>query len=272
MIDIFLRSGLANRMQVIASCVTIQEKFNEPFHYYWQKSDELNASFDQLFETIPGVDMHPANEKFKGTGIKYVRYLLIRLYSLIKYDQVFTEQNFSDLYGQGMDEFVSKLNRSDKNILWRLTYEFGANSDVYRQFKPIPAIQHQIDTVANRFNKDTVGIHIRRTDNKMAIKHSPIDFFYQKMDSLIDFKAKTNFFVSTDDLKVEHEIIQRYGERIIIQPDKITDRNTLKGMQQAVTDMYLLSRTQRIIGSFQSTFSIVSAKIGCIPLEIIKTN
>jgi hypothetical protein len=171
-----------------------------------------------------------------------------------------------------MDAFVRKLNRADKKILWRLTYELGALNDVYKQFKPISDIQDQIDDVAKRFNEHTIGIHIRRTDNKMAIRHSPIEVFYQEMDDFINKNPEATFFVSTDDVNVENEMIQRYGQRIVIQPEKTVSRNMLQGMQQAVIDMDLLSKTKRIIGSFHSTFSIVSAKIGSIPLDVLKVN
>ena len=40
--------------------------------------------------------------------------------------------------------------------------------------------------------------------------------------------------------------------------------------QEGVADMYTLARTQKIYGSFQSSFSNIAAQLGRVPLEILK--
>lgn len=42
------------------------------------------------------------------------------------------------------------------------------------------------------------------------------------------------------------------------------------GNKEGITDMYTLARTQKIYGSFQSSFSDMAAQIGGVPLEILK--
>ena len=43
-----------------------------------------------------------------------------------------------------------------------------------------------------------------------------------------------------------------------------------KEIREGVADMYTLARTQKIYGSFQSSFSNIAAQLGRVPLEILK--
>jgi len=47
------------------------------------------------------------------------------------------------------------------------------------------------------------------------------------------------------------------------------ERNSLQGMQDALVELYTLSRTSRIIGSMQSSYSETAAQIGRIQCEFI---
>jgi hypothetical protein len=269
MVDVYLRSGLANRMNVLVSCMYLQKIVDEPFHYYWHQSEELNATFEDLFEPIPFVDMHPANNKFKGCGIKYVRFFLMQWYGFVKYDKVYTNKTFFSLLNKGLDTVTKELTNPKKKILLKIVCEFGDCTLNYKFFKPISKLQQQIDRISHTFNAHTLGVHIRQTDNKRAIHDSPLHLFYKKMDTCLMNQPETTFFISTDDPSVEDAFKVKYGERIYTIPNKNFSRNSVEGMQQAVVDMFLLSKTQKIIGSFHSTFNITAAKIGNIPLEVL---
>lgn len=47
-------------------------------------------------------------------------------------------------------------------------------------------------------------------------------------------------------------------------------RQDENGIADAVVDLFILSRTQRLYGSYWSSFSEVAAQIGNIPLEIVR--
>ena len=46
----------------------------------------------------------------------------------------------------------------------------------------------------------------------------------------------------------------------------------MDGIRDGVADMYTLARTQRIYGSFQSTFSEMASQLGGIPLQVLSYN
>ena len=139
----------------------------------------------------------------------------------------------------------------------------------YDFFKPIPAIQKQIDLIVQSFNKHTIGVHIRRTDQVLSIRYSPTPVFIKEMQQAIVSNPDTLFYVASDDLEEVKNLQSIFGEKIITQASTHFDRQTEEGMQSAVVDLFCLSKTQRIIGSFRSTFSDVAAKMGGIEWEAL---
>ena len=120
----------------------------------------------------------------------------------------------------------------------------------------------------NRY-AEKLRLHIRRTDNLASIRQSPIELFYQKLDEKIKEDGKVAIYLATDSEEVKREMKERYGDRIFCSGKK-ADRGSLEGIREGITDMYTLARTQKIYGSFQSSFSDMAAQIGGVPLEILK--
>ena len=103
-------------------------------------------------------------------------------------------------------------------------------------------------------------MHIRRTDNTLAIKASPTSYFERVIENLDE---DTKIYMATDDLQEKNRFVQRYGDRIITRSNCL-ERNSVKGIQDAVVEMYILSATNRIYGSKNSSFGEIAAKIGNI--------
>ena len=136
-------------------------------------------------------------------------------------------------------------------------------------FIPLPTIQKHIDQLCKNFSAHTIGVHIRRTDNLESIQQSPIELFFTAIDKEIDLNADVSIYLATDDESVKQKLQKRYGKRLIYVKDK-ADRSSISGIQGGIVDMYTLARTQKILGSFHSSFSELAAQLGDIPLEIIK--
>ena len=88
-------------------------------------------------------------------------------------------------------------------------------------------------------------------------------------DEKIKEDGKVAIYLATDSEEVKREMKERYGDRIFCSGKK-ADRGSLEGIREGITDMYTLARTQKIYGSFQSSFSDMAAQIGGVPLEILK--
>lgn len=149
-------------------------------------------------------------------------------------------------------------------------YPYSNEYDYYYLFKPVRSIQRRIDELVAFFTKNIIGIHIRRTDNKKAKEISKIELFISAMTKTLIENPLTEFYLSTDDLSVENLIKNEFGHLVHTLKNKDLDRSSNKGIEDAVVDLYCLSKTNRILGSYWSSFSGVAAWINGIPLEIIQ--
>ena len=123
--------------------------------------------------------------------------------------------------------------------------------------------------VFERINENTVGVHIRRTDHVEAIANSPLELFFDKMQLEIE-KRDANFYVTTDDRTVEKALRDHFpAEKLIFYENKVIDRDSKEGIEDATIDMLCLSKSCKILGSFNSTFSLIPSIMGGIPLEIV---
>ena len=75
------------------------------------------------------------------------------------------------------------------------------------------------------------------------------------------------FYVATDSEEDKTRLKEQFKERIITSPYK-ADRSTSEGIIEAITEMYALKSTQKIYGSYRSSYSILAADLSNIPLII----
>ena len=92
-------------------------------------------------------------------------------------------------------------------------------------------ISNEIAQNILNFGKDTIGIHIRRTDNKKSVLFSPTELFVERIDQEITENKNVKFYLATDDLNEERFMKQRYGDRIICYPKTSLDRNNPQAMR-----------------------------------------
>ncbi|MBZ4657917.1 MAG: hypothetical protein JG771_1053, partial [Methermicoccus sp.] len=93
--------------------------------------------------------------------------------------------------------------------------------------------------------------------------------FVQRMREELQLYPETKFYVASDSRLEKNRMITAFGDRIIVLPDVDTSRNSVRGMQDALVELYVLSRTNKIFGSHQSSYSETAAQIGNIPYEKI---
>ena len=123
----------------------------------------------------------------------------------------------------------------------------------------------------SQLGAQTVGVHVRRTDHTEAIANSPLSLFADKMRQEMSEVPGTDFFVATDDEGVKRELREALPEaKLIFHDSGIIDRNSKEGICDAYIEMLALSRCRKILGSYNSTFSLLPSYIGDIPLEVVK--
>lgn len=264
--------GLANRMRVIASGLWLQNKLNSELTCVWSQNMDLNAGFDLLFENIDGLNIKSKSRKYKFLkSTKYKKNLKLYIARLINkvigVDYYIKEQDYlNQAWTKEID--IVPVSGKYRNVYIKTCEEFGDNYSEFQRFVPIKQLLTKINDIEMQFDSNTIGLHIRRTDNTQSIKYSPLELFIKTINLNIKKDRKVSFFLSSDDIDIENELIARYGKRIITYKKEFS-RQSVVGMQDAVVDLFCLSKTTLIYGSYWSSFSDIASRIGNVKFETL---
>ncbi len=127
----------------------------------------------------------------------------------------------------------------------------------FKALKPSEGVQRLIDKV--NFPKNCIAVHIRHSEDWRVWQRwaeGDIGLFINEMKK---YDGNTYFYLVCHIKEVENLMVQIFGDRIITLPDKDYDK---KDNKQHVADMYLLSKPQKIILTYGSTFSECSWWLG----------
>jgi len=137
-----------------------------------------------------------------------------------------------------------------------------------RRLRPKASITAEVADFAghHRFEDGVVGLHVRRGDHARARAESPDAAFFVHLDA----HPGERLFLTTDDHETEARFRARYGARVIVREKATLDRADPASGPDALIDLLLLARTQRLVGSAGSSFTELAWWLaGCaIPLEI----
>ena len=177
--------GICNRLRAIASAIWLSEKISKPLTVIWNVNKEFNITFESLFQPVKEFKLIGKSGKFQNVKSSNQKSNIKRLlgkginkfYGIDYCIKEMEIKNYKEDYFESLKRF---------NTIYIVTCEqFGFPSNYFSIFKPVSSIQNEIDKITRNFNSDTIGIHIRRTDNMMSILNSPIDLFYNKLEEEI---------------------------------------------------------------------------------------
>jgi len=253
--------GLCNRMRAIASGVFLSQEHRLPAEIEWNIDNGLNACFEELFKPLPpSFASIKTNTRWlysiSGTKDYLLRWPLLRLC----YQTIF---NFS-LQDKGEIRDHIKFN-SKRDLLLISCFSMCQDYPFEKLFIPQDDIQSRIDSITSQFTPNTIGIHVRRTDNIESIRQSPIELFVEKMQEEVEQDPNVSFYLASDDNAVKEELNRIFPHRILTTSGN-TLRDNVEGMKFAVLELYCLSKTQKIIGSHFSSYSHIAAQLGHIPI------
>lgn len=267
--------GLANRMRAIASGIFLAGELNADFRIIWAVNDELYARFDDIFEVpdlMKGRIYYPGKAEY---GLKYSvprkKNLYISALSLLRYDRklIYGTPDWRITQSDGKEPVLQYFEGGEKNFIQGGTIFFPFEEELFRGlFIPVKSIRDEVDVVIKEMGEERTGIHIRRTDNKESILHSPTEDFEAKIRSIISERPGMKFYLATDSDEIKSEFRQKFGNRIYCN-ENMTSRKTQRGMKDAVREMYILSQCNAIFGSYYSSYSEAAAMLGNIPMETI---
>ncbi|WP_298645740.1 glycosyl transferase [uncultured Proteiniphilum sp.] len=265
--------GLANRMKAMEALIALIQDTNVRATAIWFKDKGLNCSFERLFQPldIPQLTFRNAiltdyllNHRPRKNNF-YIPYLFetIRFSSCLHEDEV-TQRTY-----QNFDFRQWVLSNRKTYLSACLQFYPGDKQNSFSSFIPIPELQERINERSRDFTPHTIGIHIRRTDNIISIEKSPTELFILRMKEEVKIHDDVSFYLASDSPEEKKKLIAIFGNRIITDYTPVS-RSTPEGVQDALVELYTLSRTQKIIGSYYSSYSETAADIGNIPHEKIK--
>lgn len=276
MIIVKPQAGLCNRMRVINSCLVLQKRNPSAgtIKLLWETNQMLNCEFNDLFESIERIHLIKSNyflnyfsffnyqnslsstqrikKRLLSPIIKRFSYYDNEIMLPLRFNQSYWDNNKTNFLIDTYSDF----------------YEY-TEGNYYNLFKPISELQKIITKQLKEFIKPPIGIHIRRTDNLNSISKSRDDLFVNYIYGRLKQEDNALFFLSSDDLSVEERFKKEFGSCLITRSDKDPNRNSKRGMQDALVDLYILAATKEIAGSYGSSFSRIASLIMNIPLTVI---
>ncbi|MCW1970778.1 MAG: hypothetical protein KIH69_021930 [Anaerolineae bacterium] len=278
--------GLSNRVFALIGYQALGYYRGLPFYLFWCPDNQCNENFENLFETN---EINIINETK-------------RLELMSKHKVAYYSYSFSTF--EIWQKYASDL------VSWE---EFEKYAFVQlEKLQP----QQEIVNIVERFSRlyrlfMTVGIHIRYTDNVIDHKKwgDPKNkqqfpwFDREKVSNLSGFirfierdsqEKQNNYFVATDNLKVEKLLIEKFDSQGLIYIYRKEHTNDLRlwgndveyvdhnsniwhtssiresSIKDGLIELLLLSKCKVLIGSSYSTFSALAARWGKIPIYYVE--
>ncbi len=249
--------GLGNKMQCIDACAVLAQRLDAKLIIVWRIDHELGASFFELFAP-PAPPIEVINVRSWEEAEKIVTSFAPT--KTFTGEWLRAARPTQDYWTPG------RFSRTDRLLVncWQRFMRDGNANTIFRPNKFIE------DIIAGKAQlaDGAIGVHIRRTDHQYAISRSPTDQFLRVLDRQ---KQERRFFLSTDDQCEEVILRDRFGMRVSSYPKRSLHRADTVAIQDAVVDLYLLARTDLIVGSFGSTFSETAAFLGNVPLQVVNS-
>ena len=263
--------GLANRLYAITSAIAFCEDHDIDLKVVWFKDWGMGAGFHALFELAGN---HPHVEIIDATWKDYIydrprkkNFWLPYLYQKLAFDKRFYEK---DIYRSEFNIILVTAIQKYSSLYLVNCCPFYDRTKGLLYVRPNLLLRQQIEMrkVSLIIDEHTIGIHIRRTDNSGSIQNSPLELFIDRMHAELAIDPNTRFYVASDDLNEKIRLKDIFGDRVRTILEDVR-RDNLQGIKEAVIELYTLSSTKSIFGSVMSTYSMLAAEIGNIPIELL---
>lgn len=253
------RSGLANRLRVLLSGLAVAEVTGRAFAMDWPRTAACGATFDELFANRWPVQ--PSTPEACG------RYPLA--------GQVARRAGPGWLAGAERHLAVQEvgwLYATDPSLDRQA---MAARAACYlAELDLLPALRQRIDAfAAAHFRPTMIGVHLRRGDflHRRPDVVANTALALAAVDRFLAGAPEAGILLCTDDGAVDplkgavpcegiREIFfARYGSRVIHTTPRSLDRHTTAAIQDALIELWLLRRTDCLVGSGGSSFSELAA-------------
>ena len=288
------KNGLCNRLRSIASGYVLAQHYDRSFKVLWTQEGSYSVgytSWNDLFDSPPLdlMDEFPKNGAFFGKKEGGEPLELFHLPLVVEKDLVHDGdvQAYGRLRGcrrPGSEVWIDIPSSFSQVTLQAIqnirpsemsAYEFyNKKREFYKLLIPKRPILEEIDRFAKNFTEKTIGVHIRAGDlleNRWKKKEPSYLNFEIMMRKCLKEDRETIFFLCSDSYEVISYFKRSFPRRILtydqnrFKQDKI-ERFSVDGTKNALIELFLLSKTKKLIGTKFSSFSYEAATLGGIDL------
>ena len=274
--------GLGNRLLTISSAFNLAKDCGiNDIILLWRNNNECGCDFEDVLDRMPMPckvkTLHFGKESYKDLFKRgRILSILYKIFHGIFY-KIFREwakgfqlpiyQDMPTEEQMALKDWV--LNCGHKKVYIEGYYTFYGNLDLSDV-----KFNKELVRKAESF-KCNVGaydaMHIRRTDNAVAIKNSPTELFYQKIEDLLGIDSNRRIYIATDDKSILDDLKKRYSGNIISAAKEASSRSDSEGMKFALYEMLILAGADTIYASYGSTFTVIANVISGNKMITLKT-
>jgi len=241
---LYTRAGLCNRMRAIASVKRISSRTGARCTIAWPWGD-YRSVFDDNTEWMPCDAFFYA----APADYYYIRHKLVQ-------------------EGGNRDNWRVPVT-THRRIAVQSLYVFGAAEEPVLRFadvfswvpKPSPVVREKVKAFRDDcLPAKVVGIHMRRTDHRMAIMCSPDIVFFEEADRAVE--EGFELFLATDNAATLRTMSQRYGSKLHHRKKHSERAQRWPRMDFAIEDvlddmidLWLLAGCDHVVGSAGSSYS-----------------
>jgi hypothetical protein len=253
-------SGLCNRMLGIAGSLRMAELTNREFLLYWPANDHAGCAFEHLF-----------TNQFRMFRERDMHYLLATNVTVRVYNAWKTKTpHYTDMATDGDPDAEIVLVKP-----WsypKFSHEFFDEAlrrvarPYLRSLQPKPGLLAEANTFP--LPKPCVGVHVRRADKSEEFARSKDEDFCRIIEALLERHPALRFFLATDDPGTETKFRRLFRDRVVVFPKHGRGRREPRGMEEALIDLLLLSRTRAILGNHFSSYTHAAGALEGKPVVI----
>lgn len=258
--------GLANRMRAIGSAYNLCRSVGSKLQVIWFQSWGMRAPFAALFKSVNDDVMNIR----EANALDNLLYQTPRRHNLwiprlpqrfMFHGRIYANQVTP--LKRAVFDFASWC-KNDKCYLscyQEIPPPSTDNSLYISMFRPNTRIVEKIMALSHGFSANTIGMHIRRTDNAISRAKSPLELFVNKGKEELSRHSDMKIFLATDDEDVKREMVSIFGCNHIITASTAASRDSTEGICDGLADMFTLARCKKIYGSAGSSFSEMAATL-----------
>jgi len=239
--------GLCNRLRAILSALAWARDSHTTLEIVWLRDAGLNARFSDLFEPLTLPDELKVTKARVTESDSWLRYGVARkqnlwlpaIYQRCAFNVRLKDEIRGHLHGR---------------VLVQTGYSFYPAKDEWLKilFHPSAAVEALLQQRLPQITSHTVGVHIRQTDNRLSLEYSPLSAFEAAMQRDLDRDPEVEFYVATDNPTLLPVLSKQFP---ICYSTTAPSRDSVRGMQEAVAELWTLMSCPRFHGSYWSSFS-----------------